>query len=753
MATIQSSIKLTDGMTPALRSINKSLNLVISSFESMQRASARGVDVTKIRQARDEWAKANVQLDNIESNIRQNTAAQDKFNTSVRKGTSNANELWNKLKSIAGTYLGIQAVKGVFNTADALTQTTARLDLINDGQRTTKELQDKIYESAMRSRASYLDVASAVSKIGIQTGKLFKNNDQLILFTENFNKMAVVSGASTQQTSAALLQITQGLASGVLRGDELKSVLENMPIVADYIAKEMGVAREQVQELGYDGKISAAIVKNAMINATEDITEKFNKMKYTWGQVWVTMKNYVLKISQPILEKLSAITSSQKFINFADAVGNALKIVIDILGTLFDLALDVFNVFYENWSFIAPIVGGIATAFLAYKAALMGVAIWQGICTIASGALTTAKIIGVFATKGITTTTARWAASQWGLNAALWACPITWIILAIIALIVIIYLVIAAINKFAGTSYSATGFVAGLFRALGAIIWNVVAYVWNMWASFAEFFVNLFRHPTYAVKKLFVNLATNFLDLIIAMGKYWDKFATNMVNVILKAVNGIIDGWNWLADSWVGRKLGMEVKSHIGEKKSIVSELEAKRAQLQASVAQQPDDYWTAPRMEMKDVSGAFDKGYEWGKNAADGFSDNLDALKSVQLPNGAWMSDTGINPYTCDTGIKPDKLNDLGKALSGGYDTPATDYLKEIADNTSDIAASEEDISYMRDLAEREAINRYTMTDLKIEMTNNNKIDSNMDLDDVVEYLNKKVYEGVLATADGVHF
>ncbi len=745
MATIQSSIKLTDGMTPALRSMNKALGIVINSFESMQRVSGKSVDTKSIATARQELSKAQVQFNKIEKEINDNTTAQNKFNSSVRNGTSAANGLWSKLKGIAATYLGFQAVKGVVGLADTLTMTNARLNMINDGSQTTAELQDKIYQAAMRSRGAYTDTADAVAKLGQRAGDIFKSNDETIAFAETLNKMFVVAGASQQEMASATLQLTQALGSGVLRGEEFNAVFESAPNIMRAVADYMNIPIGQLRNMAAEGKVSAQIVKNAMFAAADDVNKQFEKIPYTWGQVWTTIKNYTTKAAQPILDKISQITSSERFIKFANAVTNAIRIVIDVLGTCFDWALKVFSVFYDNWSFIGPIVYGIAGAFLMYKGALMAVWTWQKLCAIATGALTIAKIIGTFATHGITAATARWAKIQLGLNGALWACPLTWIVLAIIAVIVVIYLVIAAINKFAGTSYSATGFVAGCFRALGAIIWNVVAYIWNTVASFVEFFANAFKHPIYSVKKMFVSLATNFLDLIISMTKGWDKFATNMVNVIIKAVNGIIDGWNWLADSWIGRKLGLETKAHLSERKSITSDLENAKASLQASVANQPADYWTAPRMEMKNVGESFDKGYEWGKGVADGLSNSGSKLDALE---GLW----GKGAMSPANG-----LNDVGKALSGGYGSPSndalTDYAKQIADNTSDIAANEEDISYMRDLAEREAINRYTMTDLKIEMTNNNKINSNMDLDKVVDYLQQKVYEGVLATADGVHF
>lgn len=748
MAIIQTSIKLTDGMTPALQSMNKALNIVLNSFEAMQSASSSAIDTKSIQTARNELAKAQSQFNDIENEIRQNTNAQNQFNNSLSKGAGSANALFGKIKGIVGAYVGFQSAKGIMGLSDELTSTTARLNMMNDGLQTTAQLENKIYESAMRSRAGFMETADVVAKLGMRAGDIFKSNDETIAFAETLNKMFVVAGASQAEMSSATLQLTQALGAGVLRGEEFNAVFEAAPNIMQAVADYMKVPIGSLKEMASEGKISAQTVKNAMFNATDEVNKQFQSMPVTWAQAWTMFKNYAIKVFRPLLTTIGKITSSDRFIRFANGVANAMGLVAQVLGGVFDLALKVVDVFTDNWSLISPVIWGIITAMTIYKGVVIALSIAQAIGTAIETVSAFAKKVHSASSAMAAGATFKQTVAQYGLNAALLACPLTWIILGIIAVIAVIYLAVAAINKFAGTSYSATGFIAGLFMALGATLYNVVAYMWNTFASYAEFLVNVFQHPTYSIKKLFVNLATNVLDLCISMTKGWDDMATNFVNAIIDAVNGALKAWNWFVDKIgvVGEKLGLGKATMFEHKTSITSDLQNYKAGLQSLVADKPADYWEAPKMEMKDVGASYMKGYEWGDSLSDKISGVISGEKF------------GVDGLGDITNGGSNNLNDFGKALSGGYgNNPALDNIAkntgDIADNTSSLAMSEKDLSYMRDLAEQEAINRYTLTDLKVEMTNNNNINSNMDLDKVVDYLQEKVYEGVLSTAEGVHF
>ncbi|MBR2504677.1 MAG: tape measure protein, partial [Elusimicrobiaceae bacterium] len=368
MATIQASIKLHDGMTPALRSMQNALNIVVSSFESMQRTSGKAVNTKSIQAARAELSKSGAYLSKMEGDIKKNTNAQNKFNQSVKNGTNATNGLWTKIKSIAGVYLGFQAAKQVagvaINTADQLTQTTARLNMINDGLQTTKELEEMIYQSAQRSRAGFMDTADAVAKLGLRAGDIFKNNAETIQFAETLNKMFVIAGASQAEMSAATLQLTQALGSGVLRGEEFNAVFEAAPNVMHAIAKAMNVPIGKLRDMAGEGKISAKIVKEALLNATKDVNEQFESMPLTWAQVWTSIKNYTIKATRPILDAISKITQSERFQGFINNVKVVMGVLAKMIGVVFTALQKVCAFIYDNWSIIEPILIAIAIVYL-----------------------------------------------------------------------------------------------------------------------------------------------------------------------------------------------------------------------------------------------------------------------------------------------------------------------------------------------------------------------------------------------------
>lgn len=706
MASIRSSITLTDGMSPVLNKISGALESVTNKFGKLDGAISKGPDASKFQR--------------IGSEINRNTQSQNKFNNSLKQGASSANLLWSKLKAIAATYLTIQSVGGIIKLADQFTMTRARLQLVNETLGVTGDLQNKIYESAMRSRAAYFETADAVAKLGLRTGDVFKNLEEVIAFNETLNKMFVIAGTGEHERYSATLQLTQALGSGVLRGQEFIAVFEAAPNVMQAVAKYMNVPIGKLKDMAADGKVTAQIVKNAMFAMAEETNRKFAKMPYTWAQIWVLMKNYAIRNLEPVLKVISDIAKSERFKSFADSVGVAIERVAKF-------AAWVADVFITYWPFIEPIIWGIVAALSA--AAIASFVTWVQATW---GALM--YQVALF----------KMAVAQYGFNAALAMCPITWFIYAIIAVIAVIYLAVAAINHFAGTSYSATGFIAGCFTMLGAVIWNTIAYAWNAWASFIEFFANFIKNPIYSVKRLFVNLATNALDSIIAMTKGWDNFATGFVNAIISAVNGAIRAWNKFIDllpDSVSSALGLGKGTEIAHRTSITSDLTDAKSKLQGLLGDKPADYWEAPKMEYKGVKDAYMKGYNWGSNLSSNLSDNL----SNKLAEGLPASGFG-------------RKTDLGDALDGKYNTnpdlkDIVGNTDKIASNTDTIAANKEDLDFMRDLAEMEAINRYTLTDLKIDMTNNNHIGSKVDADDLMKRIAKEVSEGILATADGLHF
>ena len=227
-------------------------------------------------------------------------------------------------------------VKKVVELADSMTTTRARLDLMNDGLQTTAELQDMIMASANRSRASYQSTADAVSKMGIMAKDAFGSNEELIAFSELINKQFTIAGTSAAGIDAAMLQLTQAMSSGVLRGEELNSVFEQAPTVIQTIADYLGVPIGKIREMAAEGQITSTIVKNAMLASADEINAKFEQMPMTFSQVWTIAKNAILEAFTPVLTM----------------IGQAAQWI------------------YDNWSTIAPIFWGLAAAVLGYAVAL-----------------------------------------------------------------------------------------------------------------------------------------------------------------------------------------------------------------------------------------------------------------------------------------------------------------------------------------------------------------------------------------------
>ncbi len=773
---------------------NKQAAQVQKALDGVKRIEEANIASVKRQEAvkREAWdkqqaqmGKAIVKAEELERKerrrnfaINNNTKAQERFNSTLRKGVSTADALTSKIKSMVGAYLGVQTAGSLIKTSDQLAANEARLGLmVKDGESVT-ELEDKIYAAAMRSRSGYLAMSDSISKVGIQAGNLFGSSDEMVRFMETFNKMAVISKSTTQQTNAAMNQLIQALSFGQLRGDELKSILENMPMVAQviadeatrmgdsffntlpdklkHIAKDAKVTAEEIRELGYEGQISAETVVNAMLNGAKKIDKMAENMTWTWGQVWQVFKNSALKAFTPILKGITAIIQTERFKRFATWIDHVMVRVSRAcvrlwnvggvaLAKVFDVVANIGTFIKDKFSFIAPILWGVIAAFTAYKTILVATAIWQGICTAATTALTAAKVIGVFVTRGITAVTARFAKVQLGLNAAMYACPYTWVIASIIAIIVLIYLVVAAINYCADTSISATGIICGAFTLLGIHIWNTIAYLWNAVASFAEFFVNVWTEPMYSVKKLFVNLATNVIDCLIAMTKGCDQFATSFANAILWAVNKAIDGWNAFVDilpDSVSSALGLGKGGKIEARSSITSDLESFKSGLNDLVADKPADYWEAPR--MKNIgSDAVSNAYNWGNNLSKKVEGVFDSGKVKKVTDAL-------------------EKGDFAKALSGGFADPNS-ALNKIAGDTGDIAKntgdtakntekSDEDFKYLRQLAERDSMNRSQLMNFKVDMSNVNHIKSGLDVDEVMKRLAKELYYEVISKMEGVY-
>lgn len=702
LATIRTSIQITDGMSKAFQSMNNAMNIVLNSFESLQDVSSNAIDTASIQAARSELNQAELAFNEIEHEIRQAEVAQNDFNQEITEGASEADDLLGKLSGLLAAYLSFQAMGDVLGLSDAVTQTSARLDLINDQLQTTVVLERLIFDSAERARASYMDTANIVGRVGANAKDAFESTAEMVAFAEQLNKKFKIAGASSEEISSALLQLTQGLGSGVLRGEELNAVFESAPNIIQSIADYLDVPIGKIREMASDGMITADIVKNAMFSTAEETNAAFENMPLLFADIWTSFKNQALWAFQPVLAKLNEIANSEKFQNVVDGIINSLYVLSSAAVIALNVISSIGGFLYDNWDTIGPIVFAVSAAL---------------------GALVANLVI-------VRTATILVTAATWAMNAAFWSNPIGLVVLIIIGLITILYLAVAAINNFAGISISATGIIAGVFSMLGAHIYNQVTFIWNLFSALVEFIVNLFiGNFEYNVKRAFVNVANVALDMAMAMTEGFDSAATNLANMFVDGANTAIKAINKVLDA-LDQIPGIDIGS-IGElshSTSITGDYSNMRSKMNDWLGDTPADYWEAPKMEMKSYGGAWDTGYDWGANLFSG--------------NGK-PTETSYDP-----------LQDILAGLQGTMN-PLKDSGKDTAGNTAKMAksmeASEEDLKYLRDAAEREIINRFTTAEVKVDMTNHNNINNDMDLDGIIDHFGEKLEETLVSVAEGV--
>ena len=524
MGNIRAAIALYDGVTSPLQSMHKAMGVVLNTFEAMQQASGRAVDTAAIREAREEWAKAGTAFDTIEENIRNANNEQQNFNNSIRGGSNSANGLLSIIKKVAIAAGGIAGINKVLNISDELASTKARLNLLVDDGGSVEALEQKIMASAQRSRSVYFDTASAVAKLGLNAGNAFGGNmDQVIAFMEQVNKQFVIGGATAQEQSNAMIQLTQAMAAGALRGEELNPILDGAPGIARAIEKYMGIAEGSIKTVAQEGKVTAEVVKNAMFAMADETNAKFDSMPKTWAQIWAGMKNQALSMFAPILTKINQIANSSKFQQVTTALINGLAGVANIASSVLDILISIASVIVDNWSWIQPIIMGIVAAMLIYNGVmLVGNTIMavQAAVKAIHTAMTTAWSVATFTA----------TAAQQGLNAALLACPLTWIILLIIAVIAAIYAACAAVAKFTGIANSGFGVICGgimvvisFFKNLGLSVANIALGIWNALGACASNIGTAFHNVISNVQGWFYNLLSTALTVVAGICEALNK--------------------------------------------------------------------------------------------------------------------------------------------------------------------------------------------------------------------------------------
>lgn len=632
MALIKSQLVLVDGMTAPLRSIHRAMNLALNSFESMQTASGRAVDTRSFQTAREELARMGAQLEEVENQTRRTGGA--------------AESMKSKFMHAAAAVGAALSIKNIIGLADAMTQTEARLNLITGDLEKTAALQDQIMASANRSRASYQSTADAVAKMGIMAKDAFNNTDELVAFTELINKQFTIAGASAAGQEAAMLQLTQAMASGVLRGEELNSIFEQAPTIIQTIADYLGVSVGEIRAMAAEGQITAQVVKDAMLSSADEINAQFSAMPYTFSQVWTMMQNILLEAFGPLIQVIGA---GAQWI-------------------------------YENWAAIEPVLVGVATAVAILTAAYL--------------VHTAATWLQVEANRA--------------LIISLLSNPILWVAVAIGILVGMIYKWIQS--------------VGGLRNA-----WNLCTLAlivgWN--AVKLAFFVGV-----YWVMDLVAKLQLCWQKAGVAIANFMGNMKVSVLTILQNMINGAID----LINKFIGllNKLpgvNIEAIEHVTFAATAAAENEAAKAARAEELAN-------------------FEAELAAAKAGRDAHIDSLktelnSSVSALQSANAQMKAEAAAN-----NAAEQMALDGIGQDLSGpgGIKDSAGSAAASLKETT-------EDLKYMRDLAEQEAINRFTTAEVKIDMSGmTNRIDSDMDLDGVLNTLTEGFAEALEVAAEGVH-
>lgn len=631
-------------------------------------------------------------------------------------GVSNASEtlkasLGGIMNSFAGNLLanavmnGVGMIKGAVNsitdTATEWASVQARLKLVAGSQENAIYLNKQIFESAQRARGGYMEMADAVIQVSQSAHDAFPDPRQAIEFMEGIQKVFAIGGASKEAQKNAMLQLTQGLASGQLQGDEFRSIAENAPMIENIIAKSMGVSRGELKKLASEGKITADVIKNAIMNNMPEIEKQFESLPKTWGDHMQSIKNKAIKAFEPVFQRISDLANSEGIRELVDNVTGAIQMVapvfywlVGVVGETINTSIWAFNTLsnfirqHSSIMYLAMIVlGGV----LSYYAVQAGIAAVRTV--IAAGAMAVKAAADWIETAAILAM----IVAQEGLNAALYACPLTWIIGLIVAVIAVFFLAVEVINYFCDTNISVLGIVVGAFYAFGSVIYNVFALGWNIIAAFVNFLANVFKDPLAAVGNLFVDIWNGIWSFIKAR-----------INDIIGAINKIPG----VKIEEVGDSTGMLKRFEVAGGETTVMN-----------------------KMEYSSITQAAMNGYDAGANLS--LENLMPNMKGVQTPKE-------FDPSKLTPGSDHDAANKTKK--NTGKTAKNTGKIAKSIDMTND------EIKALRESAIDKSLKKWQDANvIHIQMNNDVEINNGTDLDGFTSQIAKGLKDAFTIQREGI--
>ena len=809
MANLQTTMSLTDRVTGTLNKI----------YATMERVKNAGPGIDKVMKAQESAMKKAgdsgqyfvnkagrlIDINGRFVNSATLAAAGLKKEELALRDLGNAsNNASNKLSrlvslkgllktALAGIAVGAIA-KQAIGMSDEYANMHARLDMIRDGTQTTEQLQKSIYTSAQRTGSAYTTMANGVAKMRMQAGDVFQNNGETIAFLETMNKSFVVGGASIEEQKSAMLQLTQAMASGKLQGDELRSLAETSPALIQAIANKLGVSRGEVKKLGADGKITADIVKTAMLEASEAIDQQFRNMPMTWGRARQNFLNFVTKALEPISIKINQIVNSSAFQQFAQIVATGLQYVVqaaifamDMIGAVWSMLAPIAQFVIDNWSVIQPIIIAVAIAIGTYIVAMNAASIATNLFSIVTN---TAK------------------AAMAGFNAVMAMNPIMLIVMAVIILIGLFYALVAWFNNLTGAAVSATGIIIGAIFYLGMTIWNILlsianAAIWviNMmlqgvfwyvntaiafWMflyqailtiligilDFIDWFVtgavNLWNEMSFQVQSAWYDIAQGGRDMAVAIAGFVDSMVNSVISSVEGMINSVLSGFNSMIGFLNGLGLNISAVGSVslgrtnfaGDVAGAIDSMQkpVKKTfeglhladglkQHKASLETPHLDTPQLGYLELGDRMGAFNKGYEIGQGidkAVGGF------FKGAGDANGAgnnFLGDQGKTPYELSPASSVPGQGDGGK---GGGHNPTGGKLDKVGKIEDEIKLDDEYIKLIKDVATMKWQQNFITLKPEI-VTNIDSINNAGQYANVLDDLNATIVDALNNGADGL--
>lgn len=697
MAAIVSTIKIMENLTGTFTKITNKIGETVNAFENMGRASKYAANTQELEKTKDK-------LGEITNNINQMNDQQRKFSNELKNADNNAENLLNKFKNIAQTmgalFIGKKIADYIKSSLDAFSskknlELQLGVTLSNIGA--TNDAFDRLIKKAASIQEKGIFGSKAMISAAAELATYMSDVDAIERMMDTLANYAIGMSNGEQVDPRQMSNYATNLGKIVIGA-------------YDAMTKK-GFAFSESQKAIIEGTATQAQLIEVLGNKYIDLSQDMQKaetiaqvINASWGNLYETMSN----------------TPTGKITQFMNALGGIKGAIGEKIA---QSVLDFFNVLEKHLPFIKSSlieIGTILSPFVETISAItdevlnLGSKVYDFLTNVFPNFTASLGIIAGIAT----------AVSAVGLAFTLLQNPIAQVVLAITGITFALDLVIKRINDLTGQTISTAGFIAGVFMKLYSVIYNVIARVWNEIAILAEFFANVWTHPMETLKLTFLNFKVLMLDLAAEITECWDKTATNIANSLTKALNFVISGWNKMIDligPELASKIGLGKASLISPTSSITNTFRniAKKTRKEIESIK-PDSYFSLPRMQS--IEDAFQKGYDFGVSLENKLTSEI-AKITINNP----INNSNIPSDVADT-------------------------ARNTADTNELLASTLEELKYLRDIAEQEAINRITTSEIKIDMTNNNAINSSLDIDGVINNLTEKLTEQLDTQVLGVY-